>query len=40
VLLPEIALHAAAMIEEAGFAGQAEAVEAGQDKENNRAEAR
>ena len=39
-LLPEIALDAAGMVEQAGLAGQAQAVEAGQDEENEGAEAR
>jgi hypothetical protein len=40
VLLPQIALHTPAMIEPARFAGQAQAVEAGEDEENEGAKAR
>jgi len=40
LLLPEIALHAAAVLEQSGFAGKAQAVETGEDEENERAEAR
>jgi hypothetical protein len=40
VLLPQIALHAPPMIEQAGFAGQAQAIESGQDKQHKRPKAR
>jgi len=40
VLLPQIALHAPPMVEQAGFAGQAQAIESGQDKQHKRPKAR
>ena len=40
LLLPEVAWHAAGVIEQARFASQAQAVESGEDEENEGAEAR
>ena len=38
LLLPEVAWHAAGVIEQARFASQAQAVESGEDEENEGAE--
>ena len=40
LLLPEVAWHAAGVIEQARFASQAQAVESGEDEENEGAEVR